>query len=109
MDVPFLYAAAGQPHREPVVVVVAAVGELTSWDSFVEAARGYGIGRSIVDHLVAAARERGFGRVSIETGTMAAFAPARALYAGAGFQPCGPFADYRDSPHSCYMTLALDG
>jgi len=75
----------------------------------VEAARGRGVGRAMVDHLLAVARQRGFRKVSIETGTMAAFTPARALYAAAGFQPCAPFADYRDSPHSCYMTLALDG
>jgi hypothetical protein len=30
-------------HKEARTVEVAAVGELTSWDSFVEAARGYGV------------------------------------------------------------------
>jgi putative acetyltransferase len=72
-----------------------------------EAARGRGIGRALVDHLVAVARERGFRRVSIETGSGPAFAPARRLYAGARFTPCGPFADYPDSPNSAHMTLYL--
>lgn len=35
------------------------------------------------------------------------FAPARALYAGAGFAPCGPFGDYGPSPNSVFMTLRL--
>ena len=38
---------------------------------------------------------------------MASFAPARSLYAGAGFELCEPFGDYRDSPNSTYMTLEL--
>src|ERR1700733_13267548 len=37
-----------------------------------EEARGHGIGRSMVDHLLGVARERGFRQVSIETGTMEA-------------------------------------
>jgi putative acetyltransferase len=71
------------------------------------AARGQGIGRAMVDHLLTVARERGFERVSLETGTMAAFAPARALYRSAGFVPSGPFGAYRESPTSTFMTLAL--
>ena len=74
----------------------------------VEAARGQGIGRAMVDHLVAVARERGFSRVSLETGAAAVFAPARSLYAAAGCVPCAPFGDYGPSPNSFYMTLSLD-
>ena len=73
----------------------------------VEAARGQGIGRAMVDHLVEVARERGFSRVSLETGSGAVFAPARALYAAAGFEPCEPFAEYGPSATSSYMTLPL--
>jgi putative acetyltransferase len=72
-----------------------------------EAARGRGHGRSMLDHLIAAARERGFRRLSLETGNMTAFAPARALYASAGFSECGPFGAYRESPTSTFMTLEL--
>ena len=71
-------------------------------------ARGRGIGRAMVAHLVRVARERGFDRVSLETGSMPAFAPARALYRRAGFVPSGPFGEYRTSPTSAFMTLALD-
>jgi putative acetyltransferase len=74
-----------------------------------EAARGRGIGRALVEHLVAVARDRGCRRVSLETGAGPAFAPARGLYANAGFEPSGPFGDYRPIPNSAYMTLTLDG
>jgi putative acetyltransferase len=74
-----------------------------------EEARGRGIARALVDHLIGVARERGYRRVSIETGSGPAFAAARALYASADFTPCGPFGDYRPSPNSAYMTLLLDG
>ena len=72
-----------------------------------EAARGRGVGRAMVEHLIAVARARGCRRVSLETGSMVAFAPARALYASVGFVPCEPFAGYRQSPNSTYMTLDL--
>jgi putative acetyltransferase len=73
-----------------------------------EAARGRGIGRAMLTHLVEVARGRGYRQVSLETGTTAAFAPARALYASAGFVPCGPFADYQPSEHNMFMTMDLD-
>jgi putative acetyltransferase len=38
---------------------------------------------------------------------MAAFAPARAIYASAGFRPCGPFADYGEVGTSVFLTLEL--
>ena len=57
-----------------------------------EAGRGHGIGRAMLTHLLDVARGRGFRRVSLETGTTAAFAPARALYQSAGFVACGPCA-----------------
>jgi len=72
------------------------------------AARGRGIGRSMLEHLVVVARQRGFRRLSLETGPSEGFAAARALYTGAGFRPCGPFGDYRASPNSTFMVLALD-
>jgi putative acetyltransferase len=72
-----------------------------------EAARGRGIGRALLDHLLAVSRERGYRRVSLETGAGPAFAAARGLYASAGFVPCEPFADYLPSPNSACMTRAL--
>ena len=73
-----------------------------------EAARGQGVGRAMVEHLVAVARARGVGRVSIETGPQDGFAPARALYRDAGFVPCEPFGEYVNSTNSVCMTLQID-
>ena len=72
------------------------------------AARGRGVGRALLSHLLGLARSRGYRQVSLETGTMAEFAPARALYESAGFTACGPFAGYRPSEDNCFMTLRLD-
>ena len=74
-----------------------------------EHVRGRGIGRAMLDHLLAVARDRGFKHVSLETGSMDAFAPARSLYASVGFKPCEPFSDYERSPNSVYMTTTLIG
>ena len=73
-----------------------------------QAARGRGIGRAMLDHLIGLAIERGCTRVSLETGTIPAFAPARALYASAGFHPCGPFGGYAKSPFNTFMTLTMN-
>ncbi len=68
-------------------------------------ARGQGIGRVMLAHLLAVARELGFRRVRLETGSTSAFAPARVLYASAGFTTCGRFGDYRPSRYCTFMTL----
>ncbi len=73
----------------------------------VEAARGRGVGRAMLDHIMGFARSRGVQRISLETGSMDAFAPARALYENVGFTECEPFADYIPSPYSTFMTLSL--
>ncbi|WP_206422615.1 GNAT family N-acetyltransferase [Nocardioides pantholopis] len=82
-------------------------GELKSMHTAAEH-RGEGHARRVLAHLVGLARARGLTRLSLETGSMAAFAPARALYAEAGFVECAPFADYRFSPYSTFMTLRLE-
>ncbi|GGH43561.1 GNAT family N-acetyltransferase [Microbacterium album] len=84
----------------------AARGELKSFRTG-DAHRGRGVARALLRHIVAEARARGLTSLWLETGSDAAFAPARALYAGEGFRECGPFADYTDDPLSTYMTLAL--
>jgi putative acetyltransferase len=69
--------------------------------------RGRGVGVAILQHIVAEARARGYRRLSLETGSMAAFAPARALYAGFGFTVCAPFDTYKPDTNSVFMTLDL--
>ncbi len=73
----------------------------------VEHLRGTGVADAMLRFLLGAAREAGYRRLSLETGSMAAFAPARALYFKHGFVECGPFADYTEDPLSFYMTLEL--
>ncbi len=60
----------------------------------------------MLHHLLGVARAEGLRQVSLETGTMAEFAPARALYESAGFTACGPFADYRPSDDNCFAGAA---
>lgn len=81
-------------------------GELKSMHAAAEA-RGRGVGRALVAHLIEVARSRGYRRVSLETGNFAAFQPARALYASCGFQPCEPFGVYAGSATSACMTIDL--
>nr|WP_237439653.1 hypothetical protein [Amycolatopsis rubida] len=50
------------------------------------------------------AKDRGIERISVETGSMDFFAPARALYTRAGFTPCAPFGSYRDDPSGTYLS-----
>lgn len=83
-----------------------AFGEIKSMHT-VAAARGQGVGRALLAHLLGVARSRGYRRVSLETGTTSEFAAARALYNAAGFVACEPFAGYQPSPDNYYMTLAL--
>jgi putative acetyltransferase len=66
-----------------------------------------GVARSLLEHIIEEARSRGYCRLSLETGSMAAFEPARTLYAGFGFSNCAPFADYVEDPYSVCMTREL--
>jgi putative acetyltransferase len=69
--------------------------------------RGKGAGKFVLRHILDEARRRGYTRLSLETGSMAAFDPARRLYESHGFEYCGPFADYVLDPNSVFMTLEL--
>jgi putative acetyltransferase len=81
-------------------------GEIKSMRTAMEF-RGKGAGRLMLKHIVDEARNRGYTRLSLETGSMAAFEPARRLYASYGFEYCGPFAEYIPDPNSVFMTLEL--
>lgn len=63
-----------------------------------------GVAGKILQHMVDVAKVRGYQRLSLETGSMAAFQPARLMYARFGFEYCQPFADYREDPYSTFMT-----
>lgn len=66
-----------------------------------------GVARRMLQHIIEEAKRRGYQRLSLETGSMEAFEPARKLYASFGFQDCEPFADYTEDPNSVFMTKEL--
>ncbi len=69
--------------------------------------RGRGVAKKIVEHLLTEAKNRNYGRISLETGSMDFFEPARSLYKSFGFEICGPFAEYRLDPNSVFMTKTI--
>ena len=68
---------------------------------------GKGVASLLVGHMLDVARERGYLRLSLETGSGPAFEPAHALYLKHGFEFCGPFGDYTNDPFSRFMTREL--
>jgi putative acetyltransferase len=70
-------------------------------------ALGRGVGRAILRHILAEAGSRGYSRLSLETGNTEPFAAALRLYESEGFQPWGPFGDYRDIPFSSFLSRRL--
>jgi putative acetyltransferase len=86
--------------------VSAGHGEVKSMHTAAPARR-QGIGSLMLGHIVDQAKARGYSRLSLETGSMDYFAPARAMYRRHGFQPCPPFGKYVEDPHSLFMTMAL--
>jgi putative acetyltransferase len=81
-------------------------GEIKSMHT-VEKHRRRGVAARLLAHIIDEARSRSYRRLSLETGSIDAYAPARALYARFGFVSTGPFANYVLDPHSSYMTLDL--
>ncbi|MGO4733960.1 GNAT family N-acetyltransferase [Paenibacillus sp. 2KB_22] len=66
-----------------------------------------GVARKILAHIMEVATERGYKRISLETGSMDSFIPARKLYEDFGFEYCEPFADYTLDPNSAFMTKTI--
>jgi putative acetyltransferase len=69
--------------------------------------RRKGVAKALLDHIIGEAVLRGYRRLSLETGSMKEFEPARQLYARAGFAFCGPFAGYKEDPNSVFMTKEI--
>ena len=66
-----------------------------------------GVAAALLRHILEHAAQRGYRRLSLETGAMAEFVPAHRLYARFGFVECGPFAQYVEDPNSVFMTKEL--
>ena len=81
-------------------------GEIKSMHT-AKAHRGKGVAARLLRHILEEAELRCYQRLSLETGSMDAFLPARRMYEKFGFVECAPFADYRLDPHSTFMTLVV--
>lgn len=66
-----------------------------------------GVAQRILAQILHTAQQRGYQRLSLETGSTVAFLPALALYESFGFSRCGPFAHYREDPFSIFMRKEL--
>lgn len=91
----------------PTTATKGGHGELKSMRTSARHLR-QGAAQAILTELLAIARQRGYARVSLETGSTPAFEPAMAMYRRFGFLECGPFADYREDPFSRFMTMAVE-
>jgi len=69
--------------------------------------RRRGVAAKLLERILEEAKRRNYKRLSLETGSMDAFAPAHNLYSRFGFKECGPFADYTEDPNSLFMTKEL--
>jgi len=66
-----------------------------------------GVASKILTHIIQDAKDCGYSRISLETGSMEFFAPARHLYSTFGFKKCGPFSSYVEDPNSVFMSRLL--
>lgn len=82
-------------------------GEIKAMHTAIEGRRK-GVGAAILERILQTAEERGYRRLSLETGSQDYFAPARALYARFGFETCAPFGSYKLDPLSVFMTRTIN-
>lgn len=97
----------------PLIAGCGALKELDSHHAEVKSMRTAspyrqkGVASMVLNHIIGVAQGRGYRRLSLETGSMPFFEPARKLYGKFGFTPCPPFATYREDPNSVFMTKIL--
>ena len=72
-----------------------------------QAKRGAGLADAILRHCMDAAKARGATRLSLETGSRPAFAPAVAFYRRHGFEFCPPFVGYEEDPESVFLSRSI--
>jgi putative acetyltransferase len=70
-------------------------------------ARKSGVATKLLRHVINISSQRGYSKISLETGSEPYFLPARHLYEKFGFKYCEPFADYKPDPNSEFMTYDL--
>ena len=70
--------------------------------------RNKGQGIKLIEHLIDEAKKLGIERISIETGAGKFFDPARKLFKRCDFEPCKPFAHYKEDINSIYLTKLIN-
>lgn len=99
--------------RDGRVASVGAVKMLADGDAEVKSMRTHpdfarlGAAGAVLETIVATAAARGARRLSLETGSGPAFAPALALYRRRGFVPGPAFGDYTPSAFNQFLHLDL--
>jgi putative acetyltransferase len=101
-----LVAMGALKELTPTTATAGGHGELKSMRTSARHLR-QGAAQAILTELLALARQRGYARVSLETGSTPGFEPAMAMYRRFGFVACGPFADYREDPFSRFMEFKI--
>ena len=81
-------------------------GEIKSMRT-ADAALGRGVGKALLDQIITMARTEGIKRLSLETGSTEQFAAANRLYEREGFERCGPFGGYADTPFTRFFTKEI--
>lgn len=81
-------------------------GEIKSMRT-ADAALGRGVGKALLDHIIATARSEGMTRLSLETGSTEQFAAANRLYEREGFDRTGPFGGYADTAFTRFFTKSI--
>jgi putative acetyltransferase len=84
----------------------ATEGEIKSMRTADTALRR-GVGQALLDRIIDIARERGYRRLLLETGTGETFEPANRLYLRNGFTRCAPFGAYAETDFNIFYELAL--
>ena len=67
-----------------------------------------GNGIRLIKHLLNEAEKLGINKISIETGAGKFFEPARKLFKRCNFEPCQPFAHYKEDINSIYLTKLIN-
>ena len=70
--------------------------------------RNKGNGVKVIKHLIDEAKKLNIKRLSIETGSGVFFEPARKLFKRCNFEPCQPFAHYKEDINSIYLTKLIN-
>ncbi len=66
-----------------------------------------GVGLSILNHIIAEAKRRGYRTLSLETGSGKEFEPALRLYRKRGFENGPAFGDYKASAFNQFLHMTL--